>query len=73
MHEKHRVGGGQCFSSSFAQTVLFILFFVTISKALEFLRILSGIAGLLSEGKISRNITEQFIMAVKATVTESEK
>lgn len=67
------MGGNSVSRAHSAQTVLFILFFVTISKALEFLRMLSGIAGLLRDGKISRNITEQFIMAVKATVAESEK
>lgn len=46
---------------------------MTVSKDLEFLRILSGIAVLLSDDTILLNIMEQFITAVKATVIESEK
>lgn len=62
----------QCFLSSFNSDnpIHFILFFMTLSEDLEFLRILSG---LLSDGKILLNITEQFIITVKATVIESEK
>lgn len=62
----------QCFLSSFNSDnpIHFILSFMTLSEDLEFLRILSG---LLSDGKILLNIMEQFIIAVKATVIESEK
>lgn len=61
----------QCFLSSFNSDnpIHFILSFMTLSEDLEFLRILSG---LLSDGKILLNIMEQFIIAVKATVIESE-